>query len=276
MGTDPGLSAQLEGESSAGPAPGAEGWMIEAIGLERRFGDFQAVQSLDLRVAPGEIFGFLGPNGAGKTTTIRMLVGLLRPSAGRVIIDGVDMADDPLGARARTAFLPDTPYLYEKLTAREFIHFIAGLYRVPPALAARRIDELLPLFDLAERADDLIEGFSHGMRQKTVLAAALVHDPRVLFLDEPTVGLDPRSARLLRDILRQLAARGATVFLSTHILEIAERMCDRIAIIDQGRIIAQGTVEALHAQADRRASLEDIFLELTGGAAFAEIAAVLG
>lgn len=276
MDADPGIPAQLEAEPSAGPAPSAEGWMIEAIGLERRFGDFQAVQGLDLQVAPGEIFGFLGPNGAGKTTTIRMLVGLLRPSAGRVIIDGVDMTADPLGARARTAFLPDTPYLYEKLTAREFIHFVAGLYRVPPALAARRIDELLPLFGLADRADDLIEGFSHGMRQKTVLAAALVHDPRVLFLDEPTVGLDPRSARLLRDILRQLAARGATVFLSTHILEIAERMCDRIAIIDQGRIIAQGTVEALHAQADRRGSLEDIFLELTGGAAFAEIAAVLG
>jgi len=251
------------------------GWMIETSGLTKRYGDVTAVDGLDLRVRRGEIFGFLGPNGAGKTTTIRMLVGLLKATAGDIRIDGIDARAHPLDARARIAYLPDTPYLYEKLSGREFIHFVAGLYRVPPATAARRVDELLPLFGLAERADDLIEGYSHGMRQKTVLAAALVHDPRILFLDEPTVGLDPRSARLLRDILRQLAARGATVFLSTHILEIAERMCDRIGIINQGRLIALGTVPELHAQAAGSGSLEDIFLELTGGPAFAEIAAVL-
>lgn len=249
--------------------------MIKAEQLTKRYGTFTAVDGLDLEVPAGEIFGFLGPNGAGKTTTIRMLVGLLRPTAGRVRIDGIDMAEDPLAARARIAYLPDTPYLYEKLTGREFIHFVGGLYRVAPERIDRLIEELLPPFGLADRADDLIEGYSHGMRQKTVLAAALAHDPKVLFLDEPTVGLDPRSARLLRDILRQMADRGATVFLSTHILEIAERMCDRIGIIDHGRLITLGSVEDLHRQADRSASLEDIFLELTGGAAEAEIAGML-
>ncbi|MCB0217134.1 MAG: ABC transporter ATP-binding protein [Chloroflexi bacterium] len=249
--------------------------MIEAEGLTRRYDDFVAVDRLDLRVARGEIFGFLGPNGAGKTTTIRMLTGLLRPTDGRVRIDGIDLAESPLEARARMAYLPDTPYLYEKLTAREFIHFVAGLYRVPPERAERRAAELLGVLGLEERADDLIEGFSHGMRQKTVLAAALVHDPKVMFLDEPTVGLDPRSARLMRDIFRQLSARGTTVFLSTHILEIAERMCDRIGIINEGRLIELGTVEELHARARSGGSLEDIFLELTGGAAYAEIADIL-
>jgi ABC-2 type transport system ATP-binding protein len=250
-------------------------WMIQTEGLVKRYGDFTAVDGITFGVKRGEIFGFLGPNGAGKTTTIRMLVGLLRPTSGRITVDDIDMLDQPLAARSRIAYLPDTPYLYEKLTGREFIHFVAGLYRVPLDRVERRIDELLPLFGLADRADDLIEGYSHGMRQKTVLAAALVHDPRVMFLDEPTVGLDPRSARLLRDILRQLAARGTTVFLSTHILEIAERMCDRIGIINQGKLIALGTVDELHTQVDRVGSLEDIFLELTGGPAYAEIAEVL-
>jgi ABC-2 type transport system ATP-binding protein len=250
--------------------------MIQSTDLTKRYGDFTAVDQLNLGVRRGEIFGFLGPNGAGKTTTIRMLVGLLRPTSGRIVVDGIDLLDQPLAARARIAYLPDTPYLYEKLTGREFIYFVAGLYRVPPDRVERRIGELLPLFGLADRADDLIEGYSHGMRQKTVLAAALVHEPRVMFLDEPTVGLDPRSARLLRDILRQLALRGATVFLSTHILEIAERMCDRIGIVDKGRLIALGTVDELHAQVDRVGSLEDIFLDLTGGPAYAEITELLG
>jgi ABC-2 type transport system ATP-binding protein len=243
--------------------------------LTRRYGDFVAVDALDLQVRRGEIFGFLGPNGAGKTTTIRMLTGLLRPTEGRVVVDGIDLAADPLVARARMAYLPDTPYLYEKLTAREFIHFVAGLYRVPPERAERRAEELLSLLGLEERGDDLIEGFSHGMRQKTVMAAALVHDPSVMFLDEPTVGLDPKSARLMRDIFRQLGERGTTIFLSTHILEIAERMCDRIAIINEGRLIAMGTFEELHSRAQGSETLEDIFLELTGGPAYARIADVL-
>ena len=249
--------------------------MIRAQGLTRHFGDFAAVDGIDLDIGRGEIFGVLGPNGAGKTTTLRMLVGLLRPSSGSITVDGVDMVARPQDARARIAFLPDTPYLYDKLTAREFVHFVAGLYMVPPEQTARRAEELLDLFGLADRVDDLLEGFSHGMRQKVVMVAALVHDPKVLFLDEPTVGLDPRSARLLRDILRQLADRGTTVVLSTHILEIAERMCDRITIIDKGKVVAMGTVAELHQLADKLTSLEDIFLNLTGGPADAEIARVL-
>jgi ABC-2 type transport system ATP-binding protein len=250
--------------------------MIETRGLTKRFGDVVAVDGLDLQIPRGEIFGFLGPNGAGKTTTIRLLVGLARPTLGEVFIGGKSLGQDSLEARASMAYLPDTPYLYEKLTGREFIHFVAGLYRVPTDRAERRIGDLLPMFGLEDRADDLIEGYSHGMRQKTVLAAALVHDPQVLFLDEPTVGLDPRNARLLRDILQQLSDRGTTVFLSTHILEIAERMCQRIGIIDDGKLIALGTMDELHERAAVSGSLEDIFLDLTGGPAYAEIAEVLG
>jgi ABC-2 type transport system ATP-binding protein len=249
--------------------------MIETVGLTKSFGEVMAVDNLDLQVRRGEIFGFLGPNGAGKTTTIRLLVGLIRPSAGEITVAGKDLATEPLAARATMAYLPDTPYLYGKLTGREFVHFVAGLYDVDSERVDRRLKELFPLFSLDDRADDLIEGYSHGMRQKTLLAAALVHDPQVLFLDEPTVGLDPRSARLMRDIFRQLANRGVTVFLSTHILEIAERMCDRIGIIDNGKLIALGTVAELHRLADRSASLEDIFLDLTGGPAYAEITEVL-
>ena len=249
--------------------------MIRTRGLTRMYGDFAAVDHLDLEVKPGEIFGFLGPNGAGKTTTIRMLVGLLRPTSGSVEVDGIDLVANPLAARSRIAYLPDTPYLYDKLTAREFLHFVAGLYRIPAERAARRIDELLEIFSLSERADDLVEGFSHGMRQKTVMASALVHDPRIMFLDEPTVGLDPKSARLMRDIFRQLGERGTTVFLSTHILEIAERMCDRVGIIHEGKLIALGTVSELRERASQSGTLEDIFLELTGGPAYAEIADVL-
>jgi ABC-2 type transport system ATP-binding protein len=257
------------------PGQGSSPWMIETRDLTKCFGEVCAVDSLNLKIPPGEIFGFLGPNGAGKTTTIRMLVGLTPPTSGEVLIDGLELEEESLAARARMAYLPDTPYLYEKLTGREFIHFVAGLYRVPSDRAERRINDLLPLFGLEDRADDLIESYSHGMQQKTVLAAALVHDPKVLFLDEPTVGLDPRSARLLRDILQQLSRRGTTVFLSTHILEIAERMCQRIGIIDEGRLIALGTVDELHERAQVSGSLEDIFLDLTGGPAYAEIAEVL-
>ncbi len=255
--------------------PAADGPMIRAVGLSKSYDSVTAVHHLDLEVGRGEIFGFLGPNGAGKTTTIRMLTGLLRPTSGQVWIAGHDIAEEPLAARAAVAYLPDTPYLYDKLTGREFIHFVAGLYRVPPERVDRRVAEMLPLFELEDRADDLIEGYSHGMRQKTLMISALVHDPELMFLDEPTVGLDPRSARLMRDVFRQLASRGTTVFLSTHILEIAERLCDRIAIIHQGKVIALGTMSELRELAEHNNTLEDIFLEVTGGAAYAEIAQVL-
>lgn len=248
--------------------------MIEAIGLQKRYGDTLAVQGVDLRVQPGEIFGFLGPNGAGKTTTIKMLIGLLRPSAGTALIGGRDIQRDPIAAKELIGYVPDQPYLPEKLTAREFLEFIAGLYRLDRAAARRRGDELLKLFGLAERGDELVGGYSHGMRQKTALAGALLHNPQAFFLDEPTVGLDPRSARLIKDILREVAERGTAVFLTTHILEIAERMCDRVAIISGGRVIATGTLDELRAGRSGE-SLEDIFLALTGGSEEAEIAAAL-
>jgi ABC-2 type transport system ATP-binding protein len=248
--------------------------MIEAIGLRKSYGDTLAVKGVDLRVRPGEIFGFLGPNGAGKTTTIKMLIGLLRPSAGSALIGGHDIQQAPIAAKSLIGYVPDQPYLPEKLTAREFLEFIAGLYQLDRPTARRRGEELLKLFGLADRGDDLVGGFSHGMRQKTALSGALLHNPQAFFLDEPTVGLDPRSARLIKDILREVSDRGTAVFMSTHILEIAERMCDRVAIISNGEIIATGTMDELRAGRTGE-SLEDIFLELTGGSEEAEIAAAL-
>src|SRR6266498_3887341 len=240
---------------SNGAAP-----MIEAAGLQKSYGDTLAVKGVDLLVRPGEIFGFLGPNGAGKTTTIKMLIGLLRPSAGVARIGGYDIQRDSIAAKSLIGYVPDQPYLPEKLTAREFLEFIAGLYQLDRAAARRRGDELLRLFGLAERGDEL--------------AGALLHNPKAFFLDEPTVGLDPRSARLIKDILREVAERGTAVFMSTHILEIAERMCDRVAIISGGQLIATGTMDELRAGRAGE-SLEDIFLELTGGSEEAEIAAAL-
>lgn len=250
--------------------------MIRTEKLCKRFGALTAVDGLDLEVQPGELFGFLGPNGAGKTTTIRMLTGLLRPTAGRVFIGGYDVQREPVRAKAMLGYVPDEPVLYEKLTGREFLTFMADLYRVDGRRREKRISELLELFDLVDRADDLIQSYSRGMRQKIAVAGALVHDPRVLILDEPTVGLDPRSARVLKDILRALAARGVAVFMSTHVLEIAERMCTRVGIIDRGRLIACGTMGELRARArEASATLEDIFLKLTGGTEYEEVIRLL-
>lgn len=247
--------------------------LIEAIGLQKRYGATFAVKGVDLAVYPGEIVGFLGPNGAGKTTTIKMLTGLLRPSAGIARIGGFDIQREPLRAKALLGYVPDQPYLPDKLTAREYIQLIAGLYRLDPRQAAQRGEELLRLFGLAERGDELLGSYSHGMRQKAVVIGALLHEPRAFFLDEPTVGLDPRSARLIKDMLREVANQGAAVLMSTHILEIAERMCDRVIIINEGVIVAAGTLEELRAGG--QASLEDIFLTLTGGAEAAAIAEAL-
>ena len=250
-------------------------WAIEAAGLTKTYGALTAVQNVTLQIRPGEIYGFLGPNGAGKTTTIKMLVGLLKPSAGVARIDGYDVQRQPLAAKSRLGYVPDQPVLYDKLRGREFLAFVARLYRVDVATAARRSEELLRVFDLADASGELIEGYSHGMRQKLALAGALIHRPRVLFLDEPTVGLDPKSARLIKDLLLQLRESGVAVMMSTHILEIAERMCDRVGIIERGQLIAEGSVADLRSRRGGAQSLEDIFLELTGGADYAELARVL-
>ncbi|HSV73326.1 MAG TPA: ABC transporter ATP-binding protein [Chthonomonadales bacterium] len=237
---------------------------IACEGLTKEFGAFRAVDNLDLRIEPGELFGFLGPNGAGKTTTIKMMVGLLRPTAGSVRIAGIDMLRQPLDAKRVVGYIPDEPYLYEKLTGREFLNFMADLYSVSPRGRAEEIERLLAMFELTEKGDELIQGYSRGMRRKIALSGALIHRPQVVFLDEPTLGLDPRSARLMKEILRQLCLSGATVFLSTHILEVAERMCDRFAIINRGKVIALGTMAELRERGgSANGTLEDIFLELT-------------
>lgn len=249
--------------------------LIETEKLSKIFGDKVAVNQVSFHVFRREIFGFLGPNGAGKTTTIKMIVGLLQPTSGSVKVAGFDVQSQPLLAKAVNGYVPDTPNLYPKLTGRELLRFVGDLYEMDRQQVDRRIEELLKLFDLIDASDDTIDSYSHGMKQKTAIAAALMHDPRVLVLDEPTVGLDPKSARLIKDILRQMADRGAAIFLSTHILEIAERMCDRIGIINQGEVIAIGNMDELRSKGGGGGSLEDIFLELTGGAEYAEIAEVL-
>jgi ABC-2 type transport system ATP-binding protein len=250
--------------------------LVEARHLVKRYGDKIAVNDISFEVHAGEIFGFLGPNGAGKTTTIKIIVGLLQPTSGSVRVAGYDVQRQPMQAKAASGYVPDTPNLYAKLTGRELLSFVGDLYSLDRKLVAHRIDDLLHMFDLTSAANDTIDSYSHGMQQKTALAAALMHDPKVLVLDEPTVGLDPKSARLIKDILRQMAERGTAVFLSTHILEIAERMCDRIGIINRGELIAVGTMSELRASdKSGEASLEDIFLSLTGGSEEAEIAEIL-
>ena len=249
--------------------------MIQALGLRKTYGSKEAVRGVDLEVERGTLYGFLGPNGAGKTTTIRMLTGLIQPSSGEVRVAGIDVAKDPLEAKRRLALVPDEPALFEKLTAREFLRFVGDVYGVEPEKARRRSDELLEMFGLVDAADEITGGYSHGMRQKAALAAALLHEPEVLFLDEPTVGLDPASARLTKDVLRRLVERGGTVFLTTHILELAQALCDNIGIIQDGAMLASGTFESLRerAHATEEENLENVFLELTGsgeGRALAE------
>jgi ABC-2 type transport system ATP-binding protein len=238
--------------------------MIKLINLTKKYGKLTAVNGINLEVRSGEVFGFLGPNGAGKTTTIKMMAGLLQPTGGSAQIGGFDVQKEPLKAKFITGFIPDRPFLYEKLTATEFMHFMASLYEMKDP--GKRIAELLELFGLPEWKDELIENFSHGMKQRLVMASALLHDPKVLVVDEPMVGLDPRGARLVKDIFRDLASRDVTVFMSTHTLEIVEAMCTRVAIINKGEIIAEGSVEDLGRLARMPEShLEPIFLKLTGG-----------
>jgi ABC-2 type transport system ATP-binding protein len=244
--------------------------------LTKHFGKLIAVRDVTFQVDAGQVFGFLGPNGAGKTTTIRMLTGLVRPTSGSASVAGYDVSSEPLEVKRRIGYLAEAPYLYPKLSGREFLVFMAQLYEVPGATAKQRASRLLSLFELSDKADELVETYSHGMRQKLALAGALVHEPPVLFLDEPTSGLDPRSARLVKDLLVALVGRGHTVFLSTHVLEIAEQLCHRVGIIDHGQVIATGTLDELRSQAQHAAySLEDIFLQLTGASEERELAAYL-
>lgn len=251
--------------------------MIECRSLTKTFGALTAVNALNLVVKKGELFGFLGPNGAGKTTSIKMMTGLLKPTAGTAIMGGYDIQVDPLKAKAIFGYIPDNPFLYDKLTAFEFINFMADLYSVPKPGRYEKIWGLLELFELSDKGNELIQGFSRGMRQKTALAGALIHQPKIIILDEPTVGLDPKSARLMKDILRKLCDDGTTVLISTHILEIAERMCDRFAILNKGNIVASGTMSELREErAGDSASLEDIFLELTGGDEHKDLIKYLG
>jgi len=234
--------------------------------LTKRYGRFTAVNGIDLVVPAGELFGFLGPNGAGKTTTFRMIAGILRPTSGTIEIGGIDINRDPLAAKARLGFIPDRPFVYDKLTGAEFLRFAAALYGQQGPVVERRIDELLELFDLTRWKNELTESYSHGMRQKLIISGALVHRPEVIVVDEPMVGLDPRSARLLKDLFRQFVERGGTVLMSTHTLEVAETMCDRIAIVHGGKIVASGNMSELQVQTSSEdLGLEDLFLKLTGG-----------
>lgn len=236
--------------------------MIRIEGVEKRYGAFQAVHPLDLHVGKGEVFGFLGPNGAGKTTTIRMLSGVLVPTAGRILIGGTDIAQDPVGAKRKIGYIPDRPYLYEKLTAREFLRFVGGIYGLDPETIRRRGDALLGENGLLERADELVEAYSHGMKQRLVLSSALLHEPELLIVDEPMVGLDPHGARRIKDKFREVADSGRTVFLSTHSLDVAQEVCDRVAILFKGRIVALGSVAELLSD-NQSGDLEQVFLTIT-------------
>ncbi|HNV74488.1 MAG: ABC transporter ATP-binding protein [Gemmatimonadetes bacterium] len=239
--------------------------MIELTGLTKKYGAFTAVDAIDLFVPKGELFGFLGPNGAGKTTTLRMIAGILRPTAGMVRIAGLDLNANPMAAKAKLGFIPDRPFIYEKLTGMEFLRFVAGLYREDGAAVEHRARELLALFDLEDWRDELVESYSHGMRQKLIISSAFVHRPDVIVVDEPMVGLDPKAAKILKDLFREYTRRGHTIMMSTHTLEVAQTMCDRIGIIQKGTIRACGTMEELRRDAARGdEGLEEIFLRLTG------------
>ena len=219
--------------------------MIRLEGLTKRYGSFTAVNGIDLAVEPGELFGFLGPNGAGKTTTLRMIAGILKPTAGVITVGGKDIRTNSMAVKAILGYIPDRPFVYDKLTGSEFLRFVASLYGQEGETVERRINELLELFELTPWRDELTESYSHGMRQKVIIASALVHRPEVIVVDEPMVGLDPRSAKLLKVLFRQFVDRGGTILMSTHTMEVAEAMCDRIAIIQTGNIVACGTMEEL-------------------------------
>jgi ABC-2 type transport system ATP-binding protein len=244
--------------------------------LVKRYGAFTAVDDVSISVAPGQIHGFLGPNGAGKTTSIRMIAGLLKPSSGRIIVNGHDLDREPEAAKAALGFIPDRPFIYEKLTAGEFLRFHAGLYGMNDGEIGTRIKEMLDIFELGRWQNELVESFSHGMKQRLVMSAAFLHRPKAVLVDEPMVGLDPRGARLIKDVFRRMADHGVAILMSTHTLEVAEEMCDVISIILKGQIIAHGTVEQLREMAGSPGDeLTPVFLKLTGGSGLQEIEEIL-
>ncbi len=239
--------------------------MISLNNVTKYFGPKAAVRDLTLDVKRGELFAFLGPNGAGKTTTIKMIVGLLRPSGGSISVCGFDVERRPIEAKARMSYIPDQPYLYDKLTGREFLQFVSGMYRMDPGTGRKRIESMIETFDLADYVDELAESYSHGMKQRVVISAALLHDPEVLLVDEPMVGLDPKSARIVKNIFREKARSGVSIFMSTHTLATAEELADRVGIIHNGRLIAAGTIAELAEKNRTTTDLEAVFLELTEG-----------
>lgn len=238
---------------------------VELLGVSKRFGHVTAVDYLNLSVKRGEIFGLLGPNASGKTTTIKMILGLVRPDSGFVNVLGINVVDDPVAVKRRIGYVPESPRIYEFLTGLEFLDFTGDIYGMHSEEKRKRIEEFLDAFDLEGREGDMISSYSEGMKQKVVIISALIHKPELLLLDEPLTGLDPKSARIVKDLLRELASQGMTTIMSTHILEIAQAMCDRIAIMYQGKLLALGTMEELRRRAEMPESgLEDIFLKLTG------------
>jgi len=240
--------------------------MIELRNLTKKFGEIVAVNRLNLSVSEGEIFGFIGPNGAGKTTTLRMMSGILAPTEGSVMINGIDMARQPEKAKQRMGYIPDRPFLYEKLTGMEFLRFTADLFGVEDGLFREKTESLLYKFSLYDWRDELIESYSHGMKQRLIISAALLHEPKVLIIDEPMVGLDPAGIRMIKILFRDLAKKGTTLFMSTHTLSVAEDVCDRIGVIHKGKLIAIGTVEDLKDSARiEEGDLEKVFLILTEG-----------
>ena len=269
------IEVEMAGEPQTNGGPPAPS-MVELTALTKKYGSFTAVNGIDLTVPRGTIFGFLGPNGAGKTTTIRMLSGILQPTGGTVLVGGVDLWRRPEEAKRRIGYIPDRPHVYEKLTGMEFLNFVGGLWGVGGEALEARADRFLELFGLMDWKNELVESYSHGMRQKLLITSAFIHQPDLIVVDEPMVGLDPRSARLLKDLFRSYADEGGTVFLSSHTLEVVEAVCDEIAIIQGGEIIARGSMADLREQADAGgAHLEEIFLKVTGGGDMAEIVAEL-
>jgi ABC-2 type transport system ATP-binding protein len=238
--------------------------MIELLHVTKRFGDFTAVENLSLTIPQGEFFGFLGPNGAGKTTTIKMMAGLFSPTTGAIMVNGHDTVREPIDAKKSLAYIPDQPFLYDKLSGREFLYFVAGLYKLDKRLAHRKIGELIEEFEIGDWIDKRTEEYSQGMRQRVTICAAVLHDPRTIIIDEPMVGLDPRSARIVKGVLKEKSKEGTTVFMSTHSLEVVEELCDRVGIVKDGKLIFANSLEQLQQYKSKYdGRIESVFIELT-------------